>query len=78
MTGVHQSRFGYVDNENNHGLPDPHILPLMPEYLKQAGYRTGLVGKWHLGQGTEVDVEQDGARRIPQGSEDGRFLAETR
>ncbi|XZE56562.1 sulfatase-like hydrolase/transferase [Planctomycetaceae bacterium SH139] len=53
MTGVHQSRFGYVDNENNHGLPDPHILPLMPEYLKQAGYRTGLVGKWHLGQGTE-------------------------
>ncbi len=54
MTGVHQARFGYADNEKNHGLPDPKILPLMPEYLKQAGYRTGLVGKWHIGQGTEA------------------------
>ncbi|MEO1617515.1 MAG: sulfatase-like hydrolase/transferase [Planctomycetota bacterium] len=54
MTGVHQARFGYDDNETNHGLPDPSILPLMPEYLQQSGYRTGLVGKWHIGQGTEA------------------------
>ena len=67
MTGVHQARFGYVDNETNHGLPDPHILPLMPEYLRQAGYRTGLVGKWHIGQGTEAMLskpERDEYRRI--------------
>ena len=54
MTGVHQARFGYLDNKDNHGLPDPQILPLMPEYIKKAGYRTGFIGKWHIGQGTEV------------------------
>ena len=73
MTGVHQARFGYLDNKDNHGLPDPQILPLMPEYLKQAGYRTGLVGKWHIGQGTEAMLNKTGARRIPRSEERETF-----
>jgi arylsulfatase B len=58
MTGVHQARFGYLDNKDNHGLPDPQILPLMPEYIKKAGYRTGFVGKWHIGQGTQAMLDK--------------------
>lgn len=67
MTGIHQARFGYIDNEDNHGLPDPQILPLMPEYIKKAGYRTGFIGKWHIGQGTESMLnkpERDEYRKI--------------
>lgn len=59
MTGVNQARFGYMGNDDNLGLPDPKVLPLMPEVLKPAGYRTGLVGKWHIGQGTEFFIVQN-------------------
>lgn len=55
MTGRYQQRFGYHDNvapfvrdENVvQGLPTE--LKTMANYLKSAGYHTGLVGKWHDG-----------------------------
>jgi len=67
MTGVHQARFGYIDNKDNHGLPDPQILPLMPEYIKKAGYRTGFIGKWHIGQGTECMRSEQGRAQENKG-----------
>ena len=54
LTGRYQQRFGH---EFNPGPPDPEHrfgLPLtettVADRLKAAGYATGLVGKWHLGE----------------------------
>jgi len=55
LTGQYQNRFGHEFNperpehevEINFGLPDS--ARILPQYLKPAGYRSGMVGKWHLG-----------------------------
>jgi arylsulfatase A-like enzyme len=36
------------DTNDSYGFLDPTI-DLMPHYLKQRGYSTALIGKWHLG-----------------------------
>jgi len=59
MTGRNQQRFGYFDNlprkvpdiysQENAGIPASEIT--LAEALKQQGYQTAAIGKWHLGYG---------------------------
>ena len=54
MAGMYQHRFGFQNNSGperyaaaNFGVP--RRIPLLSEKLNQAGYATGMVGKWHIG-----------------------------
>jgi arylsulfatase A-like enzyme/Ca2+-binding EF-hand superfamily protein len=45
ITGRYQQRFGVDDNVS---VPIPADEPTIAERLRDAGYATGMVGKWHL------------------------------
>lgn len=57
LTGQHQDRFA-VGLEEPLEADKPVALPLetptLPGILRQAGYRTSLIGKWHVGIGGGV------------------------
>lgn len=64
ITGKYQQRFGFQENFPPHWGDPPHHnwrsdawrdfgldtnIDTMADYLRRQGYRTGIVGKWHLG-----------------------------
>jgi arylsulfatase A-like enzyme len=61
MTGRYQTRFGH---EFNPGMGEDIGLPLtettMADRLKAAGYATGWVGKWHLGNAEKFRPQKRG------------------
>lgn len=59
MTGRYQERFGHEFNAGTReGLPLTETT--MADRLKAAGYATGLVGKWHLGEQPQFQPQQRG------------------
>ena len=49
LTGRYQQRFGHEFNAAHPNSALPLTETTLADRLKAAGYRTGLVGKWHLG-----------------------------
>ncbi len=49
MTGRYQARTGHDANPNRPGTELVLTETTMAQHLKAAGYATGIVGKWHLG-----------------------------
>lgn len=64
ITGTYQQRFGVEHN----GLPMRQEVVTLPERLKQAGYVSGISGKWHL------DVEDQRRTKGPKNKFDPELL----
>lgn len=47
LTGQYAATHGLTVNDDVNGVPDER-LPIYQHALRAAGYRTGLVGKWHM------------------------------
>ena len=48
LTGQYAHRHKVVDNQSR----VPEELTFFPQYLQRAGYQTGFIGKWHMGEST--------------------------
>jgi arylsulfatase A-like enzyme len=65
VSGRYQDRFGYTINVMPHveggtdeGLPRTETT--VGEYLQACGYRTGIIGKWHLGARADYNPVNNG------------------
>lgn len=60
LTGRYQVRFGHEFNSGGVGGGLPVTETTLADRLKAAGYATGLVGKWHLGESEAMHPQKRG------------------
>ena len=64
LTGAYPSRLGWNGGVVGYGIkPVNGLAPdarTMGQVLRDAGYRTGLIGKWHLGDTAELHPQKQG------------------
>ncbi len=65
LTGRYQARFGHDCNlpyqgENDASIGTPSSERMISEVLKEQGYRTGAIGKWHVGDHPDVQPMAQG------------------
>jgi len=49
LTGLYTFRHRVIDNQR----PVPEGTQFFPQYLQDAGYKTGFIGKWHMGHASD-------------------------
>ena len=59
LTGLYNYRTGIVDTSTGRSMMRPDVATL-PAMLSSAGYRTGIFGKWHLGDNYPLRPEDRG------------------
>ena len=57
MSGMYQNRFGFRGNADGNL---PLSITTIADTMKKAGYVTGMIGKWHLGETKEYTPESRG------------------
>ena len=67
LSSSYQQRYGlYINQEAEKGIPQN--IQLMPEILKENGYKCGLFGKYHNGRGTDkINTCSEGFHPLDRG-----------